>query len=145
MNAPGSWLWLKGMKSVNMTLHVSRLTASTNGDLDPQETSEWLESLEAVLRTQGTERARFLLSSLYDRARQEGVDSPSATITPYINTIPVKEQPSYPGDRDLERRIKSAIRWNAMAIVHKANKTSNVGGHIATFASAATLYEVGFN
>src|SRR5262245_30404074 len=128
-----------------MNLHLSRLTASTNGDLDPQETSEWLESLEAVLRTQGSERARFLLSSLYDRARQEGVDSPSATITPYINTIPVDEQPSYPGDRDLERRIKSAIRWNAMAIVHNANKTTNVGGHIATFASAATLYEVGFN
>ena len=117
----------------------------TNGDADPQETYEWLESLDAVLRTQGSDRVRYLIESLIDRARQEGVPAPTATRTPYVNTIPLSEQPTFPGDRDLERQIKSVIRWNAMAMVHKANKTTNVGGHIATYASAATLYEIGFN
>jgi pyruvate dehydrogenase E1 component len=114
-------------------------------DIDPQETSEWLESLDVVLRTQGPERAQFLLDALESRARTIGIDLPSSIHTPYVNTVPREEEVPYPGNRDLERKIKSAIRWNAMAMVARANKTTNVGGHIATYASAATLYEVGFN
>jgi pyruvate dehydrogenase E1 component len=114
-------------------------------DVDPLETAEWLDSLEAVLKTQGHDRARFLIETLIARADRAGVRMPTGITTPYLNTIPVEEQPSYPGNRDLERRIKSIIRWNALAMVLKANKKTNVGGHISTFASAATLYEVGFN
>jgi pyruvate dehydrogenase E1 component len=114
-------------------------------DVDPLETGEWLESLEALLRSQGPERAKFLLEALEQRARAIGVDVPSSIHTPYVNTVAREEEAPYPGDRTLERKIKSLIRWNAMAMVARANKTTNVGGHIATFASAATLYEVGFN
>jgi pyruvate dehydrogenase E1 component len=114
-------------------------------DVDPQETAEWLESLEAVLRIQGPERAQFLLDALMDRAQTAGIDGPSSIHTPYLNTVAKDEEVPYPGDRLIERRIKSLVRWNAMAMVARANKTTNVGGHIATFASAATLYEVGFN
>lgn len=114
-------------------------------DVDPQETNEWLESLEAVLRIQGPDRAKFLLDQLGIKARAAGVDGPSSIHTPYVNTVPKDQEVPYPGDREIERKIKSIIRWNAMAMVARANKTTNVGGHIATFASAATLYEVGFN
>ncbi|XZE51647.1 pyruvate dehydrogenase (acetyl-transferring), homodimeric type [Planctomycetaceae bacterium SH139] len=115
-------------------------------DIDPVETSEWLSSLDYVLKTKGAERLRFLLEQLRNRAAQEGVDVAGTTTTPYINTIPVSEQPAYPGNRELERRIKSIIRWNAMAMVTRANKKfDGLGGHISTFASSATLYEVAFN
>ncbi|MFO0847525.1 MAG: pyruvate dehydrogenase (acetyl-transferring), homodimeric type [Gemmataceae bacterium] len=114
-------------------------------DSDPQETAEWLESLEAVIRHQGPERARFLLDTLLSVAAKAGAKMPSGITTPYLNTIPLEDQPNFPGDRTLERRIKSIVRWNAMAMVLRANKTTNVGGHISTFASAATLYEIGFN
>jgi pyruvate dehydrogenase E1 component len=115
-------------------------------DADPSETSEWLSSLDYVLRTKGGERAQYLLSKLQERAALEGVQLPSASNTPYINTIPASKQPAYPGDRELERRIKSVIRWNAMAMVTRANKKyDGLGGHISTFASSATLYEVAFN
>ncbi len=115
-------------------------------DIDPVETSEWLSSLDYVLKTKGAERLRFLLEQLRNRAAQEGVDVAGTTTTPYINTIPVPEQPAYPGNRELERRIKSIIRWNAMAMVTRANKKfDGLGGHISTFASSATLYEVAFN
>jgi pyruvate dehydrogenase E1 component len=114
-------------------------------DVDPQETAEWLESLDAVFRTQGPERAQFLLDALLERARTDGVRGPSSIHTAYLNTVPKSEEAPYPGDRNLERTIKSINRWNAMAMVARANKTTNVGGHIATYASAATLYEVGFN
>src|SRR5262245_13941684 len=114
-------------------------------DADPQETQEWLDSLDAVLRTQGPERARYLIEQLLDRANRGGVHLPFTANTPYVNTIGLGQQPAFPGDRELERRIKSIIRWNAMAMVVRANKTTNVGGHIATYASAATLYEIGFN
>ena len=119
--------------------------ASLPDDADPQETSEWLESLEAVIRHQGADRARFLLDTLLSVAAKAGAKMPAGITTPYLNTIPVEDQPTYPGDRLMERRIKSLVRWNAMAMVLRANKSTNVGGHIATFASAATLYEVGFN
>ncbi len=115
-------------------------------DSDPTETSEWLESLEYVLRSKGPERVKYLLSALEKKARLEGVELPAALNTPYINTIPIPRQPVYPGNRELERRIKSIVRWNAMAMVVRANKQfDGIGGHISTFASAATLYEVAFN
>ncbi len=115
-------------------------------DQDPQETAEWMESLDFICRTQGKERAQFLLERLRERAFRSGVPFASSATTPYINTIPVDKQPEYPGNREIERRVKSIIRWNAMAMVVKANKLSaGIGGHISTFASAATLYEVAFN
>ena len=115
-------------------------------DTDPHETAEWLESLEYVLSSKGAERAKYLLSVLEQRAIREGVDRPAALNTPYMNSIPADKQPQYPGNRELERRIKSIIRWNAMAMVVRANKEhAGIGGHISTYASAATLYEVAFN
>ncbi|RIK66698.1 MAG: pyruvate dehydrogenase (acetyl-transferring), homodimeric type [Planctomycetota bacterium] len=115
-------------------------------DADPVETREWLESLEAVVGAQGPERAQFLLTALHDWARTRGVAVPFNANTPYVNTIPVNRQPPYPGDRAIERRLKSYMRWNAMALVVRANRRSpGIGGHISTYASAATLLEVGFN
>ena len=115
-------------------------------DVDPAETREWLDSLEYVLESKGNERAAFLLEQLKNRARQQGVEVPAEQNTPYINTIPVDRQLRYPGNREIERRIKSIIRWNALAMVTRANsKYEGLGGHIATFASSATLYEVAFN
>ncbi len=119
---------------------------SQTQDIDPAETQEWLDSLEYVLNTKGPERVKQLLALLDAKARQAGVAMPNVLHTPYINTIPASQEPRYPGNRDLERRIKSIIRWNAMAMVHRANKHfDGLGGHISTFASSATLYEVGFN
>ena len=115
-------------------------------DIDPAETAEWLESLEYVLENKGPERTRFLLSVLSEEAHRHGVDLPFTANTPYINTIPVEKQPVYPGNREIERRIKSIIRWNAMAMVARANRDfAGIGGHISTYASSATLYEVAFN
>ena len=114
-------------------------------DADPQETQEWLDSLEAVLRHQGPDRAKFLLETLIQIAGKSGAKLPGGVTTPYVNTISPELQAPFPGDRKLERKIKSAVRWNAMAMVQKANKSTNVGGHISTFASAATLYEIGQN
>ncbi len=115
-------------------------------DVDPAETREWLDSLQYVLDSKGRERAQFLLSVLQNRAVQEGVELPLQLTTPYVNTIPAERQPPYPGNREIERRIKSIVRWNAMAMVVRANKQfEGIGGHISTFASAATLYDVGFN
>jgi pyruvate dehydrogenase E1 component len=116
------------------------------GDSDTAETREWLDALEGVLQTGGPERARFLLSQLKHKAVRQGVEIPFTANTPYINTIPPDRQPPYPGSRESERRIKSLARWNAMAMVVRANKhESGIGGHISTYASAATLLEVGFN
>ena len=115
-------------------------------DLEALETREWLESLDYVLQSGGPARVGRLLRDLTYHARQQGVKSPFTANTPYINTIPASEQPPYPGSREIERRIKSLVRWNALAMVVKANKAEEgIGGHISTFASAATLYEVGFN
>ncbi len=115
-------------------------------DTDPAETAEWLSSLEYVLKSKGAERVKYLLKAIDTRARREGVDVPLEVNTAYVNTIPTHKQPPYPGNRELERRIKSLIRWNAMAMVTRGNKKHDgIGGHISTFASSATLYEVGFN
>jgi len=115
-------------------------------DLDPAETAEWLESLDYVLESKGAQRVSYLLSVLSERAYRAGVELPFTANTPYINTIPPEKQPPYPGNREIERRIKSIIRWNAMAMVTRANRDfSGLGGHISTYASAATLYEVALN
>ncbi len=110
------------------------------------ENTEWRESLDYVLREQGPDRVRQLLRVLQARAQERGVSIPFTANTPYINTIPARQQPVYPGNRELERRIKSIVRWNAMAMVVRANRERpGIGGHISTYASAATLWEVGFN
>lgn len=126
--------------------HLGELERNTEIDIDTSETNEWLSSLEYVLKSKGPDRVRFLLEKLRDRAAEQGVQAAADTNTPYLNTIPVHDQPAYPGNRDLERRIKSIIRWNAMAMVVGGNKRGGgIGGHISTFASSATLYEVAFN
>ena len=108
------------------------------------EVEAWLESFDGIVRERGVAAAERLLRRLLEHGARLGVSVPFNT--PYVNTIPADEQPAYPGDRDIERRIKSLIRWNAMAMVVKANKLSaGIGGHISTYASAATLFEVGFN
>jgi pyruvate dehydrogenase E1 component len=115
-------------------------------DIDPQETQEWLDALEAVLEQEGVERAHFLLERLIDKARRSGAYLPYSANTAYLNTIPVQQQEPFPGDRAMERRIRSIVRWNAMAMVVQANRLSTeLGGHIASFASVATLFDVGYN
>lgn len=115
-------------------------------DQDPIETQEWLEAYESVLQHEGPERAAYLLNKLVARASQEGARLPVAMTTPYRNTIPVQSEARMPGDLFMERRIRSLIRWNALAMVMRANKSGDdLGGHIATYQSAATMYEVGFN
>jgi len=114
-------------------------------DPDPEETAEWIDALDGVLEHEGENRAYYLIERLIETVREHGADIPYSANTAYINTIPADKQPPYPGDPDLEVRIHSYIRWNAMAMVVRANRDSNVGGHIASFASAAVLYDVGFN
>ena len=115
-------------------------------DIDPVETQEWLESIDSVLRARGPERAHFLLEKLVDFTRRSGTYLPFKPNTAYLNTISKAQEPDYPGDRSLERRNEAYIRWNALAMVVQANRSnSEYGGHIASYASAATLYEVGFN
>lgn len=114
--------------------------------MDPSEIEEWLESLDDVLRRHGPEKTQHLLAVLQSKASESGAQLPFRGATPYVNTIPVEKQPRFPGSREVERRIKSIIRWNAMAMVVRANRESpGIGGHISTYASCATLYEVGFN
>jgi pyruvate dehydrogenase E1 component len=120
--------------------------ASKIEDADPDETREWLESIDSVLRVHGAERAHYLLERLIDYTRRSGAYLPFRPNTAYVNTISTAQEREYPGDRALEKRIKAYIRWNAMAMVVQANRQSTeFGGHIASYASAATLYEVGFN
>ncbi|MDQ2075352.1 pyruvate dehydrogenase (acetyl-transferring), homodimeric type [Marinimicrobium sp. ABcell2] len=115
-------------------------------DIDALETREWLDALDSVVRHVGKERATFLLKQLSESAADLGIDQPSAITTPYRNTIPVSKEVQSPGDDYIERKIRSIIRWNAIAMVVRANKSADeLGGHIASFSSAATLYEVGFN
>ncbi|MDH4234113.1 MAG: pyruvate dehydrogenase (acetyl-transferring), homodimeric type, partial [Gallionella sp.] len=115
-------------------------------DNDPQETREWLDSLESVLENEGAERAHFLLEQLIDKARSSGAGVPFSATTPYCNTIPPEKEHRSAGNHELEHRIRAVTRWNAMALVLNANRdSSELGGHIATFASAATLYDVAFN
>ena len=115
-------------------------------DLDPTETQEWLAALESVVREEGVERAQFLLEQVLEQARLDGVDMPTGITTNYVNTIPPTQEPAYPGDTTIERRIRSIIRWNAIMIVLRASKKDlELGGHMASFQSAAAFYEVCFN
>ena len=124
--------------------------AASKHQSEKAEAQKWFESLqfvvEYVLQREGAQRAPFFLGSLADRLRKAGIQAPLTVSSPYVNTIPVEQQPSYPGNREVERRIKSYLRWNAMAMVVNANRRHHgIGGHISTYASCATLYEVGFN
>ena len=114
-------------------------------DVDPLETEEWISAFESILENEGSDRARFILRRLTENARLSGVTL-SRMATPYVNTINTKDEPGYPGDIYMERAIRSLIRWNALAMVMRANRRSpGLGGHLASFASSATLYDVGFN
>ena len=115
-------------------------------DLESMETTEWLESLDYVLQSNGPARAGQLLQELAAHARRRGIRLPFSANTPYVNTITADQEAPFPGSQELERRIKSLVRWNAIAMVVRATRHEpGIGGHISTFASAATLYEVGFN
>src|ERR1700760_1842192 len=122
---------------------------SSNGagaDIDAAETSEWLEAVDAVVEHDGPDRAREILAQAVERAQRSGSGPIASITTPYVNTIPVAREAKLPGDPSLERRLRSIVWWNAMAMVVRANKTSSeLGGHIASFQSLATLYEVGYN
>ncbi len=115
-------------------------------DADPEETGEWIESIEQVIQVEGATRARFLIAKLMERARELNVQVPASVSSPYINTIPPEQEAPFPGDEYLEKRIRRYIRWNAAVMVIKANhEAEGIGGHLSTFASSAILYEVGFN
>src|ERR671918_10084 len=115
-------------------------------DADPGETREWLEAFDALVQTEGRERATFLLRKLLDHARAKRVPLPPVLNTPYKNSIALAQQPQFPGNLELEQRLSSIVRWNALAMVVRANRAhAELGGHIASFASAADLFEVGFN
>ncbi len=115
-------------------------------DIDPEETQEWHESLDALIETYGPQRARYIMLSLLQHSRERQVGVPSLTTTDYVNTIPIEQEPWFPGDEDMERSFRRLIRWNAAVLVHRAQRPGiGVGGHISTYASAATLYEVGMN
>ncbi|RBP48363.1 pyruvate dehydrogenase (acetyl-transferring), homodimeric type [Arenicella xantha] len=125
---------------------MSNDLTSPQVDIDAQETLEWIDALKSVIEADGSDRARFLLKELTNTAREAGAQLPYGLNTPYLNTIPVEDQPALPADRQLEFKIRSMIRWNAAAMVLRANKISTeYGGHIASYASAAVLYEIGFN
>jgi len=115
-------------------------------DIDPQETGEWLEALNSMLETDGAERAHFIIEQMIDKVRRSGVHLPHSSNTAYVNTIPTHLESRIPGNVSMEHRIRTFIRWNAAAMVVKANrKSTELGGHIASFASASTLYDTGFN
>src|SRR3712207_5130162 len=115
-------------------------------DTDPDETQEWVESLDAVVQHAGRGRARYLMLRMLERSREQQVGVPSLRSTDYINTIPPEQEPYFPGDEHVERRIRAYIRWNAAIMVHRAQRPGiGVGGHISSYASSASLYEVGFN
>src|SRR3954465_8723739 len=125
---------------------IAKQNSPIPNDVDPAETAEWLESLDYVLERKGPERVQQLLTALEQAAIRNGVELPFTATTPYVNTIPKTRQERYPGNREIERRIKSIIRWNAMAMVTRANRDfAGIGGHISTYASSATLYEVALN
>ncbi|MEG9532487.1 pyruvate dehydrogenase (acetyl-transferring), homodimeric type [Mannheimia indoligenes] len=122
------------------------MSENLRNDVDPIETQDWLASLDSLIREEGLERAQFIVEQVISQARAGGVSLPTGTTTDYVNTIPVSEQPAYPGDHKIERRIRSAVRWNAIATVLRSQKKDlDLGGHISTFQSAATMYEVCFN
>src|SRR4026209_2213959 len=125
---------------------MRNIAPQANSEFEAVEQREWRESLDYVIQQGDRDRVHRLLSSLRDYARASGVYLPFSAVTPYINTIRVEDETPLPGSQEIERRIKSLVRWNAMAMVVRANRLSDgIGGHISTYASAATLYEVGVN
>src|SRR5512136_99693 len=115
-------------------------------DTDPEETQEWIDSLGALVRDRGTTRARLLIRVLLQRARSLNIGIPELVQTPYINTIPPEKEPLFPGDEKMEKRIRRLERWNSVVMVTRANKHyDGIGGHLSTYASAAALFDVGFN
>ena len=126
--------------------HILSVLTNQLPDRDPDETAEWIESLDSLIKEQGTERAQFIMRSLLQRAGAQSVGVPMVTTTDYVNTIPVDQEPEFPGDEEIERKYRAWLRWNAAIMVHRAQRPGiGVGGHISTYAGAATLYEVGFN
>ena len=137
---------LDGRQSGALEIHVMPPDPPTRDGIPSDETAEWLESLEDVIRRYGFDHTRHLIATLDNDARRKGVPLPFQSNTPYVNTIPADQQPRFPGSREIERRLKSIIRWNALAMVIRANREHpGIGGHISTYASAATLIEIGFN
>src|SRR3954468_5043093 len=125
---------------------ITRFLADQNGDADPVETAEWRDAFLALVASEGPARARFILDQVAVLARQPSVGWSPELVTPYVNTVPVDRQPVFPGDLAIEERLASLMRWNALAMVVRANMAyGELGGHIASYASAADLFEVGFN
>ena len=138
------------MTDLSLARHIGAILARSGEDADPAETAEWCEALDALTAAHGPARARFLLDALLAHARRRGVHWQPSLITPYVNTIPLEEQPPFPGDLAMEQRLAALMRWNALAMVMRANRvesggSAELGGHIASYASAADLFEVGFN
>src|SRR3984885_9409839 len=151
--APGSRRW-RGSEVLHRSLRIERDDRGVifDGfshqlpDIDPEETAEWIDSFDAILDARGKTRARFLLMTLLERDRENQVGFPATVSTPYVSTIPPDQEPWFPGDEYIERRIRAYIRWNAAIMVVRANHAAEgIGGHLATYASSASLYEVGFN
>jgi pyruvate dehydrogenase E1 component len=138
------------MTDLSLARHIAAILDRAGGDLDPAETAEWCEALDALTSAHGPARARFLLDALLAHARRRGVHWQPSLVTPYVNTIALEEQPPFPGDLAMEQRLAALMRWNALAMVMRANRaesggSAELGGHIASYASAADLFEVGFN
>ena len=138
------------MTDLSLARHIAAILSRAGADVDPSETAEWCEALDAIVAAHGPARARFLLDALLAHARRRGVHWQPSLITPYVNTIPLEDQPPFPGDLAMEQRLAALMRWNALAMVMRANRvesggSAELGGHIASYASAADLFEVGFN
>jgi pyruvate dehydrogenase E1 component len=138
------------MTDLSLAHHIGAILARSGADADPAETAEWCEALDALTAAHGPARARYLLDALLAHARRRGVHWQPSLITPYVNTIALEEQPPFPGDLAMEQRLAALMRWNALAMVMRANRaesggSAELGGHIASYASAADLFEVGFN
>ncbi len=134
------------MASGDTSSHILSGLTDALPDRDPEETAEWLESLDTLIGERGTERAQFIMRSLLQRAGAQSVGVPMVTTTDYVNTIPADQEPEFPGNEEIERKYRAWLRWNAAVMVHRSQRPDiGVGGHISTYAGAATLYEVGFN
>src|SRR5664279_5603205 len=138
------------MTDLSLARHIASVLVDAGDDLDPAETAEWCEALDALIAAHGEARARFLFDALLAHARRRGVRWLTSMVTPYANTVALEAQPPFPGDLAMEQRLAALMRWNALAMVMRANRvesggSAELGGHIASYASAADLFEVGFN
>ncbi|MGZ5216283.1 MAG: pyruvate dehydrogenase (acetyl-transferring), homodimeric type, partial [Caldimonas sp.] len=138
------------MTDLSLARHIGAVLGDGAADLDPAETAEWCEALDALIAAHGEARARFLFDALLAHARRRGVRWLPSMVTPYVNTIPLEAQTPFPGDLAIEQRLAALMRWNALAMVMRADRvetggSAELGGHIASYASAADLFEVGFN